>query len=177
MDYLLSQYKKRVKQELSPSDFIPFHKTFYRIINDVLQKVFINRNRYGCHIEYDILPLSLPVDNPACFYGGSYVIDSGWVFSENKAEAIDPIMNNIVQTIKTDTLPFFERATNSKNAYTEIIKLENRIYSSVIMNDIAKVYFCVKNNDYENAKKHMKAIVSQNEDAISSNISMFEEER
>ena len=74
MEYFLNQYKTRMKQELSPYGFRLDQRTFFRVINDIVQTVSLNKNRYGCTIEYGILPLAFPVDDSACLHGGRYSI-------------------------------------------------------------------------------------------------------
>jgi hypothetical protein len=181
MDYLLSQYKIRLRNELTEYGFRLYQKTFFRVINDIVQMLVLNKNGHGCIIEYGIMPLCYPCDEPACLHGGRYTIGRRsnnmapwWVFFENTPTQIDPLVDRMIDLLREDTVPFFDRAVDSCSAYAEIIKLEKEIYPQVILNDYVKVCLCIKNSDFENAKTHMAAIVSQNESAISANIANLE---
>jgi hypothetical protein len=188
MDYLWMQYKNRLVDELKGYGFRIFRKTFFRVINDVVQQIILETRRGGCNVEFGILPLCFPVDKSSCMSGGRYNI--GMFLEEMKAgwpyiSEIDLILDEFIFIIKEYTIPFFEQANDSRKAYEEIVKFEKTVYGEkaklgkipggIIMNDFVKVCLCIRSEDFANAGKHMQAIISQNEQAFAINMAKAKE--
>jgi len=56
-------YKTKFKEYLSPLGFILYRKTFYRIVNDVVQTLMLNNQDNAYTVHFGITPLFIKIQN------------------------------------------------------------------------------------------------------------------
>ena len=164
---LSSQYKALFREELQSRGFLLYKKTFYRVINDVVQTVMLCKTSATFTVDFNILPLCLQIKDLYCEGFDISVFrkeKGGWYCWEGCD--IESELRDILSLFRQHVIPIFDKGVDTKSAYEELIRLEKMIYTGVpggvIMNNYKYVMMCVKANDYERAYQHMAAIITQN---------------
>lgn len=162
---LSNHYKAVFREYLFPYGFRLYKKTFYRVINDVMQTLMLSKTSTNFTLVFNVLPLSLPIDNLYCEgYSISTFRKGGWWDCGDGAET--KAFDDISSLFKQYVLPIFENGIDAESAYHELVKHEKMVFSSVpggvIMNNYHFVCLCIQAQDYEQAFQHMAAIIKQN---------------
>ena len=181
-------YKERFKELLKPIGFKISRKTFFRLINDVIQTIMLVKTRYNCTIGFDITPLSLGITHldidgnsisvfrekpfqrwdwkfePAEIYSSEGHI----IFNDGSEE---DIVNCMLSIVKTKVLPIFDRAIDSKSALYELEKHEMGIYGQVLPSSSRSTYLTyLKLGDYKKAHEFLSRQIAITEKSIAANI-------
>ena len=197
MRALVSQYKSLFRIELEKYGFTNHKKTFYRVVNDVIQTLMLKNTRFDCTIEFNILPLSLLIDNLYCEgysiamlreqemrgrswrYHPSLLYDIGLKEKHRELHFNDGTKEDIVQNMMLIVLerviPIFERVDNCVSALQECVKFEEAVYGKVIFIPNNSTYFThLKTENYDEASLYIAALIKGSEMAIAENIADFE---
>ena len=171
------QYKALFREELYPRGFSLHKKTFYRVINDVVQTLMLCKTATNFTIGFSITPLCLPIKDLYCEgYDISALGKRTWWDCWNGVE--ESVFEEILSLFRQYVLPFFEHGVDAKTAYHELVQLEKMIYtdipSGVIMHNYKFVCLCMKSGDFEKARHHMAAIVKQNENGHDNTVKEYE---
>ena len=175
------------------------HKMVYiRVINDVCQSFYIEKLHRGskvrlCRVGFSVLPLAQRISKEQIESGvGLYYLrkferqdgesSEGWVYKLEDG-SIDSCAGEISRYIADYLLPFFNRASDTKTALSELIALEelfykNRtFYQNLSSHDISeelglldgtKYCLALKNKNFDYAKRCAIAILNQNVKAYES---------
>jgi len=159
---LSTQYKALFCKELYPYGFRLYKKTFFRVINDVVQTLMLCKTNTDFSIEFDIDPLSLPIEDLYCesLYNIATFRNRGWWACWPEVE--ENAFEDILFLFRTHVKPIFERGIDSKSAYDELIRLEKSIFTGVpggIIDDYKFARLCIQAQDYEKAYQHLSVIV------------------
>lgn len=185
MSYLVNQYKQRFREVLEPLGFKLYKKTFYRIVNDVLQIIILVRTSDSCSIEFDIIPLSIGIDD--LFWEAGYNIthfcegrkglawwfESSTTYPQNSKglyeqervdNNIDVIIADMLSIVVSCVIPIFIKGMTDETAYNELIKIEDMIHTdpySGVKPDYGLALLCIQSQNYEKAYQHMIGIVER----------------
>lgn len=163
-------FHEAVQRVLTPDMFHYYNGSFYRVSHDVLQLLCLFQYQGTYEFSFDIQPLSLGIDE---LYTRGYGLSfhrqqrSLWW---TRQELISTNFQELIMIIEKITLPIFRLGIDAKTAYQELTAYEKTIYTGIpggiIMNSGTFVLLCIQANDYDQAEKHMAAIVAQNRPGI-----------
>ena len=181
-------YKERFKELLKPIGFRISRKTFFRLINDVIQTIMLVKTRYNCTIGFDIIPLSLGIthldidgynisvfrEKPLQrwdwrFEPGEIYSSHGHIIFNDGSE--EDIVDSMLSIVKTNVLPIFDSAINCDSALNELEKHELEIYGQVIASSRLSIYLThLKQGNYHKAYEFLSRQISITENSIAANI-------
>lgn len=195
MNYFNSQYQAGCKALVAPYGFKRKNKGFVRVINDVCQSFDMEKLSRGpgqkaCRIGFVVRPLCQPLNVQQVERGGLYYLKKfeicddgepdGWRYKYDP-ESISLCIEEVMRYISAYMIPFFERATCTKSAFSELIALEklfneNRVAylnlkgiedgagpdAELNLFDGAKYYMALKNGNYDYAMKSRSAVLQLN---------------
>lgn len=143
MDDFLNKYISGCETILLPYGFKRKNKVFFRLVNDVIQSICIEklgRYSYGreCRVEFSVNPLCKRIESKELLEGlGGYYLrefeisnclaSDRWMYKDT-SEDISACVNEIFIYISKYLIPFFERVNNCKDALCEVIALEKLFY-------------------------------------------------
>lgn len=172
------QYQQAFQDVFEQETFRCEGNSFYRLTHDVLQ-VFCMRQYQGTYeFCFTIHPVALAIED---LYVQHYYISA---FREKKCqwwkrqELIDTHFEEAVMITRKHVIPIFQNGIDAKTAYQALVSYEKQIYTGlpggVIMNSWPFVLLCLQAGDFEQAEKHMEAIVEQNRSAFFSKMAQNE---
>ena len=196
MNDFSSQYRSKCKNMVEPHGFRHKNRVFIRVINDVCQSFYVETLSRGpdqkaCRIGFSVLPLCQKIyaqqieRGVGLYYLRKFELCDG-IESDSWRYKVDPesislCIEEIMKYISTYLIPFFERTTCAKSAFSELIALEklfneNRVTAlnlagiedgagpnaKINLYDGAKYYMALKNGNYDYAKKSRRAVLQQN---------------
>jgi len=169
MNSLSKQYKDVFGKELLPFGFRLYKKTFYRVINDVVQTIMLRKTDTNFTLDFSILPLSLPVNDLYCEGYDIAIIGKRRWWWDCWGEIGEDTFAEILTRFRQHVIPLFERGINSATAYDVIVNIEKMIYNGlpneVYLASYPLFLMSVKVNDYEKALRHLSAIMRKREEA------------
>ena len=138
MSYLINQYKQQFSAVLKPLGFKLYKKTFYRIIDGLLQTVMLKKTTDSCTAEFNIVSLAQGIRDLYCEgYSISHFREErqkggDWWFDHSTSVWYDPnivgrrgdisdMVKDMCAIIVTYVNPLFERCIDAKTAYDELI--------------------------------------------------------
>ena len=158
-----SQFKETFKEVLFPLGFKLYKKTFYRISNDVLQTAMLCKTASSFTLEFDIMPLCLPIRFLYC-EGYSLSNLAGRPDWECWNGVDENAFSEMLSLFREHVLPVFERGIDASSAYDELRKVERQIYTRVpdcVIPSNNLIFLCIKANRYEEAEYLMGLIIEQ----------------
>lgn len=172
MNTLSDKYKALFREELRPSGFLLFKKTFYRVINDVIQTLMLRRTETSFTVDFDIMPLCLPIEDLYCEgYDLTILGKRGWWQCYGGVE--ESAFAEMRSLFRQYVLPIFKRGINSKTAHDELVQLEKMIYTGVpggIISHYSLGLMCIQFEDYEKAFQYMSAVMKNWDEAFQSKL-------
>jgi len=161
---LSSRFKAVFSEELKHHGFLLYKKTFYRIINDVVQTLMLNKTSTNFTLEFSILPLCLPIQD---LFREGYDISvqgkRGWW--DCLGEINEDIFSEAMFLFSQNVMPIFTRGIHSESAYSELINYEKMVYSEmpegVYLRGYSFVMMCISYGNYKMAHNHLSVIVNR----------------
>jgi len=180
MNSLSSHYKNVFGKELVPLGFHLYKKTFYRVINDVVQTIMLRKTETNFTLDFDVIPLCLPVDDLYCEGFDLANIGKRWWW-DCYGEIGEDIFAEPLAFFRQYAFPVFERSIDSSTAYDELVNFKNTYYASIVNDEVrvASYYLflmSVKVNDYEKAHRHLSAIMRKWDEAYQYKLAEREKE-
>lgn len=200
MSYIINRYKSRFGKELKPLGFKLYKKTFYRVVNDILQIVILVKTPSSCTVEFDLVSLALGISDLYWEAGYSVAhfrkdaLARDWWFepsleffnndtnSFSKIAYDDKQMDEIVEDMLTimisEVIPVLERGVDAKTAYAELIQIEKMVRRGVHIDlrpDYGLAMLCIQSGDYDIAQQHLIGILERWDKAYPNQIAKHEE--
>ena len=185
MSSLTNQYKAVFREELFPHGFRLYKKTFYRVINDVVQTLMLHRTETDCTVDFAIYPLCLSINDLHCEgYNISQLREGkmkGWdwnfipssLYHQNKEGtyetiifndgSVDDIVENMLSIVVAHVIPIFEKGVDCKSALDELKNYEVRVYGKELftVNSSASYWMYIKIGDYEKAILYLRERIAE----------------
>lgn len=182
-------YKEKFKELLTPMGFKISRKTFFKVVNDVVQTICLVKNRYDCSIGFDILPLSiglthLDIDGYSISMYREGVL-KGWDWKFEPSEmytngkhivfndgSIEDIVDSMLSIVKAKVIPIFSRAIDCKSALTELEKHEREVYGEIQFTKVSQCTYLtyIKLKEYKNAYEFLARQITSEEEVIAHNV-------
>ena len=182
-------YKERFKELLTPMGFKISRKTFFKVVNDVVQTICLVKNRYECSIGFDIVPLSLGLTHldidgySISMYREGVLKGWDWRFEPSEMYtngkhivfndgSIDDIVDSMLSVVKSRVIPIFSRAIDCQSALTELEKHEREVYGEVLFTSVRNSAYLtyLKRSEYENAYAFLARKIASAEESIVNNV-------
>ena len=193
MDFAKKEFKAVFKEPMEALGFTYAGNCFYRQINDVLQTLTLSATKWNFSFQHLITPLCIPL---------SRVLPSGHLGPTEK-EKRDPLFGKLppsfvrrdiapipfvrkynkknirarmyegFECVVNESVPFFEKGTNTKSAYDAVIADQRKICrfdAGYILHDNTLKWMALVNRDYDCAYMHQAAMICQNMGLFSPNI-------
>lgn len=202
MDVFWRILKPKIEAHIAGLGFTRHKMVYIRVINDVCQNFYVERFKRGpnarvCRIGFSVLPLAQKICREQIENGvGLYYLkkferpadgySEGWIY-EIDEESIIVCVEEILRYVDSYLIPFFRRAVNTIDAFSELIALEKSFYenrmfyrkecesyncssSNAALDLLDGVKFCMalKNHDFDYAWRSGVAILNQNIEAYES---------
>lgn len=161
MDIFLKKYKQVFKEALAGYNFKIYHRTFYRVTNDVVQYFDLWRRVPYCNIRFSILPIWIGFtksDLSEVLYeinrflnSDNGVIVLGWRYEPRDEGSILKAINALLDMVKGYLIPVFEKAADSSSAYRETCNLHEKFYGKIDVSDGNLIAFNLKMGNYKKA--------------------------
>lgn len=186
MSEIIKQYKKQFGEVLKPLGFKLYKRTFYRVINCIIQTLMLVRTETTCSIDFDIIPLAMGIEDLYCEgYSISgfredmnrqgnwelepsthYLQSEDGTFEKVKVDDGDAggIVKNMLSVVTTHVIPIFERGADANSAYAELVKIEKMIYTGIpggISSHYTLALLCIRAQEYQKAYDHMANIIKK----------------
>jgi len=202
VDIFWRMLKPKIEAQIAGLGFTRHKMVYIRVINDVCQNFYVERFKRGpnakvCRIGFSVLPLAQKISREEIENGiGLYYLkkferpsdgySEGWIY-EIGNESIVACIEEILRYVDSYLIPFFRRAVNTIDAFSELVALEqlfyeNRMfyrkecesynrsssYAALDLLDGVKYCMALKNHDFDYAWRSGVAILNQNIEAYES---------
>jgi len=199
MNTITKVYKSKFKEVLSPYGFRTFRNSFYRIVNDVVQVIRLDKSADSCTIEFNIWPLSEGIVDLSSWRGyniselrSGKVRGRHWQFEKFSQYAknrqgiyetlvaddgdIEDIVDDMLLVITSCVVPIFEKAIDCNSALEEIKKHDIYVYGEKIaaVYDSRRHWWYIKIGNYEKAMQGLTSIIEQHQSALDTNLKKFD---
>jgi len=155
-----SQYKKVFGEELLPLGFKLYKKTFYRVVGDVIQTLFLNNSDTMVDVEFNVLALCSGIKDLYCESMYS-LAEAGQCSAWFACPVLDQnALDSMLRVFRTHVKPLFEECINSRCAYERLIQLSRKPGCSFAYDNVL-AEFCLQSEEYEKALCHWTVIAEK----------------
>ena len=185
MTSILKEYKMKFRELLNPYGFRSSQKTFYRVINDVLQTLMLRTKGINCSVDFNILPLSLGITDLYCegysisilregrIKNWDWTFEPSLVYHQNEEGVFEPIVfndgtiENIVEDmtiiVKNKVIPIFERGIDCRTALEELEGFEEAVYGKRLFIPISRSSYLtfLKTGNYKKASQYLHEVIQK----------------
>ena len=168
---------KILEDLVSPYGFERKEETFWRITNNVCQKVSIETfsvfaKHWKCRVNFGIFPLCRGLkERDILFQNEPYSLDrfdrkdiselNRWIYTAVKEDRL--VCEQKVRSMVTKyMIPFFLQAISCETALAEIQSMESVIFSEPFLLDLNKCYMAIRTEQWELALRIMECFVLNN---------------
>lgn len=174
MSSITNIYKTKFKERLNPYGFSLYRKTFYRVVNDIVQMIMLSNWDSDYTVEYDVYPLCLEIQDlyvagPAIHeyregnFQNNFKRWGTWPcpFTREKPsnEVLEEYVEEMLSIVQSHLMPFFEKVVDWESWYEYISKKNAGNHG---------VWVYIKLGDYETASHAFKKWIEQNHATIQS---------
>jgi len=171
-------YKSKFKERLSPEGFSLYRKTFYRVVNDVLQTLMLINHGTEYTVGFHIYPLYLGIWDLYIEGFGIHELREKNIFDSEKRwrnfniftgvklsdEEVNSAVDEMISLVVSHVLPIFERGKDWKSGYDEMEMFKKRIYGNKLYPPgESRYYMYLKAKKYEKATAIAQYFVTINE--------------
>ena len=188
MSNLINLYKQKFGEALEPLGFKHYRNTFYRVFSEVIQMLMIDKHSDHCTIEFNIRPLAWSLKDLYCdgyqlfdFHGGRMRRCVWWFENLGNLSTVwydpDPLtrteflcgsmadlVEDMLSVVAAHVLPAFERGTNARTAYEELVNIEKAMHGDdygPIIESLPLALLCIHAGDYNKAHQHMELFIKR----------------
>ena len=179
MNSIAKIYKTKFKERLSPYGFSLYRKTFYRLVNDVVQTLMLVNVDSDYTVAFGIYPLFLGFDDLCEVMDGPGVHDFrqgnfqnqdkywtirntlyGIRLSDEELEKY--VVDEMLSLAMLHVIPMFERGTDWKSGTDEINNYWEAVHGNVLRSSYHENFFLyIKAGEYEKAIPPVQKLIKQ----------------
>jgi len=186
MSSITKIYKLKFKEALNPYGFRASGSTFYRVINDVVQALRLEKYGQSCTIEFGMWPVADGAVDFSYWRGRNLAewrkgklkrwywqfIPSTIIHTNRDGELetivfndgnFEDIVDDMLSVFLLNIMPVFEKATNFKLAFDEVKKLDLFMYGekSAEIFDNRRYWWYIILGDYERAIRGIEFVIQE----------------